>query len=229
MSTWSQTLQLVDAAISRVQPELPATAVIQTHRLTFASFPIIGYSLTSDTVPQTKLWDDGHLRIEAAAEPPGRRGDRGRSGRTGAGVPHHARSRQAAGDGRHGHRHSGRGAPHQSDRLARAARAQSSALSGLVNGQVHDPEQIAADRDQDDAGGNSGAHRRRRQRRARREARLHHRHCERTSPPCCSTSTASPTATRCRLRNEVHDEIERIRQTLPPGIQMQPFYDQSTS
>ena len=28
------------------------TAQIQTHRLDFASFPIIGYSLTSDTVPQ---------------------------------------------------------------------------------------------------------------------------------------------------------------------------------
>ena len=35
---------------------LPPTAIIQTHRLTFASFPIIGYSLTSDTVPQTQLW-----------------------------------------------------------------------------------------------------------------------------------------------------------------------------
>ena len=35
---------------------LPPTAKIETHRLTFASFPIIGYSLTSDTVPQTQLW-----------------------------------------------------------------------------------------------------------------------------------------------------------------------------
>src|SRR5215813_7268735 len=50
------TLQLVDAALSQVRASLPATAVIQTHRLTFASFPIIGYSLTSDTVPQTQLW-----------------------------------------------------------------------------------------------------------------------------------------------------------------------------
>ena len=50
------TLQLVDAAISQVRAELPATALIQTHRLSFASFPIIGYSLTSDTVPQTQLW-----------------------------------------------------------------------------------------------------------------------------------------------------------------------------
>jgi CzcA family heavy metal efflux pump len=52
-----QTLQYVSAAISRVQPELPPTATIDTRRMTFASFPIIGYSLTSDTVPQTQLWE----------------------------------------------------------------------------------------------------------------------------------------------------------------------------
>ncbi len=50
------TLQLVDSALSRVRSQLPATAVIQSHRLNFASFPIIGYSLTSDSVPQTQLW-----------------------------------------------------------------------------------------------------------------------------------------------------------------------------
>jgi CzcA family heavy metal efflux pump len=52
-----QTLQYVSAAISRVQPELPPTATIDTRRMTFASFPVIGYSLTSDTVPQTQLWE----------------------------------------------------------------------------------------------------------------------------------------------------------------------------
>src|SRR5579863_9925541 len=51
------TLQQVDAALARVRSELPATVVISTHRLTFASFPIIGYSLTSDSVPQTQLWE----------------------------------------------------------------------------------------------------------------------------------------------------------------------------
>ncbi len=51
------TLQYVDAALSRVRSELPATVVISTHRLTFASFPIIGYSLTSDSMPQTQLWE----------------------------------------------------------------------------------------------------------------------------------------------------------------------------
>src|SRR4029078_13294855 len=52
-----ETLQLVDAAVSRVQHALPATADAQTHRLDFASFPISGYSLTSGSVPQTDLWE----------------------------------------------------------------------------------------------------------------------------------------------------------------------------
>jgi len=51
------TLQQVDSAVSRVQSSLPPTAQIQTHRVDFASFPIIGYSLTSDNVAQTDLWE----------------------------------------------------------------------------------------------------------------------------------------------------------------------------
>jgi len=51
------TLQLVDSAIARVQGSLPSTAQIESHRLDFASFPILGYSLTSDKVPQTQLWE----------------------------------------------------------------------------------------------------------------------------------------------------------------------------
>lgn len=52
-----QTLQYVNAAISRVQSELPSTANVVAYRMTFASFPILGYSLTSNTVPQTQLWE----------------------------------------------------------------------------------------------------------------------------------------------------------------------------
>src|SRR6266567_2547088 len=51
------TLQRVDAVVARMQSELPPTAKVQTHRLTFAVFPIIGYSLTSDTVSPDKLWE----------------------------------------------------------------------------------------------------------------------------------------------------------------------------
>jgi len=52
-----QTLQYVNAAISRVQTELPSTATIVANRMTFASFPIMGYSLTSETTPQSQLWE----------------------------------------------------------------------------------------------------------------------------------------------------------------------------
>ena len=52
-----QSLQLVDAALSKVEQTLPSTARITTNRLTFATFPILGYCLTSDTVPQTRLWE----------------------------------------------------------------------------------------------------------------------------------------------------------------------------
>ncbi|HEY5328337.1 MAG TPA: efflux RND transporter permease subunit [Acidobacteriaceae bacterium] len=52
-----QTLQMVNAALARVQQSLPSTAKITTNRLTFATFPILGYSLTSDTVSQTQLWE----------------------------------------------------------------------------------------------------------------------------------------------------------------------------
>ncbi|HEY7212649.1 MAG TPA: efflux RND transporter permease subunit, partial [Bryobacteraceae bacterium] len=44
-----QTLQYVNAAVARIQSTLPSTATINTNRLTFAAFPIIGYSMTSDT------------------------------------------------------------------------------------------------------------------------------------------------------------------------------------
>src|SRR5712692_5016527 len=49
------TLQRVDAVVARLQAELPQAAKVETHRLTFAVFPIIGYSLTSDTIPQNRL------------------------------------------------------------------------------------------------------------------------------------------------------------------------------
>jgi CzcA family heavy metal efflux pump len=52
-----QTLQYVNAALARVQSELPPTAKLTTNRLTFAAFPILGYSLTSDKIPQTRLWE----------------------------------------------------------------------------------------------------------------------------------------------------------------------------
>jgi multidrug efflux pump subunit AcrB len=52
-----ETLQRVNAAIASIRAELPATAKITTNRLEFSSFPILGYSMTSKNIPQTRLWE----------------------------------------------------------------------------------------------------------------------------------------------------------------------------
>ncbi|MBV8733054.1 MAG: efflux RND transporter permease subunit, partial [Acidobacteriia bacterium] len=66
--SWSvdmyRTLDLVNAAIARIQTTLPSTAKVNTTRSTFASFPIMGYSLTSDSVPQTQLWEMANYELK---------------------------------------------------------------------------------------------------------------------------------------------------------------------
>jgi CzcA family heavy metal efflux pump len=52
-----RTLQYVNSAIATIGPTLPSTASITVNRLTFAAFPIMGYSLTSNSIPQTRLWE----------------------------------------------------------------------------------------------------------------------------------------------------------------------------
>ncbi|CAN5746343.1 efflux RND transporter permease subunit [soil metagenome] len=59
-----RTLQLTDAALAKVLQTLPPTTRITTNRLTFATFPILGYTLTTDQdaqghdlVTQTQLWE----------------------------------------------------------------------------------------------------------------------------------------------------------------------------
>jgi len=59
-----RTLELVNAAVAGVQTSLPSTAKVTTNRLTFAAFPIMGYSLTSDTVPQTQIWETANYQIK---------------------------------------------------------------------------------------------------------------------------------------------------------------------
>jgi CzcA family heavy metal efflux pump len=52
-----QTLNLVNGALAENRSSLPATAKVTANRLTFAAFPIMGYSLRSDSIPQTALWE----------------------------------------------------------------------------------------------------------------------------------------------------------------------------
>ncbi len=59
-----RTLELVNAEMARVQSSLPPTAKIKANRLTFAAFPIIGYSLTSDSISQDKLWELAYYELK---------------------------------------------------------------------------------------------------------------------------------------------------------------------
>src|SRR6202034_1116160 len=59
-----QTLEYVNAALARVQTCLAPTAKLTSKRLTFAAFRILGDSLTSDTVPQTRLWELANYTIK---------------------------------------------------------------------------------------------------------------------------------------------------------------------
>src|SRR5579862_5052640 len=60
-----QTLQYANAALARVQPTLPPAAKLTANRMTFATLmPIIAFSLTSDTMPQTDLWEIANYTIK---------------------------------------------------------------------------------------------------------------------------------------------------------------------
>ena len=59
-----RTLQSVNAAIASIGPTLPPTANITVNRMTFAAFPIMGYSLTSSSIPQTRLWEIANYTLK---------------------------------------------------------------------------------------------------------------------------------------------------------------------
>ena len=59
-----RTLELVNTALARVQSSLPATAKITSNRLTFAAFPIMGYSMTSSTISPGALWELANYELK---------------------------------------------------------------------------------------------------------------------------------------------------------------------
>ena len=59
-----QTLQRVNAALARVAAVLPPAAKLGSQRLEFSSFPVLGYSLTSDIVSQRQLWEEATYNIK---------------------------------------------------------------------------------------------------------------------------------------------------------------------
>ncbi|HEX4786599.1 MAG TPA: efflux RND transporter permease subunit [Candidatus Sulfotelmatobacter sp.] len=221
-----QTLQYVNAAISRVQPELPATAKIEAHRLTFAAFPIIGYSLTSDTMPQTKLWEMATYemkprlnRLEGVSTVIVQGGQEPEfqvmpdpaklltTGVTVSDILEAIRRTNLIDSPGLLERH------HQLD-LA------------LVNGQVKTPAEIANAVVKNTAAG----------------IPVRIGDVAEVAPnvkPVYTVVTANgkpavllninrqPDGNTVQVATEVHNEIENIRKALPPGIRIEPFYDQS--
>jgi len=221
-----QTLQYVNAALSRVQSELPASVKVEAHRMTFASFPIIGYSLVSPTIEPTKLWEiatyeikprlnrlDGvsTVLIQGGQEPEFHI------------VPDPSKLLVAG--------------VTVSDILESVRRTNlidspglleenHQLILGLINGQVRTPGEIADVVIKTTPAG----------------VPVHIGDVAMVAPavkPVYTVVTANgtpallvnvnrqPDSNTVQVANEVHDEIERIRPTLPKDIQIQPFYDQS--
>ena len=221
-----QTLQLVDAALTRVRSNLPATANVETHRLTFASFPIIGYSLTSGTMPQTQLWELATYdlkprlnRLNGVATVVVQGGQEPEFHVT----PDPAKMLAANVT-----------VTDILDAVKRTNLIDSPGLLeqnhqlylGLVNGQVRDPEQIGQIVVKNTQTG----------------IPIRIQDVSTVAPgvkPVYTVVTASgkpavllnisrqPDSNTVDVAKAVHAEVERIRATLPPGIKLQPFYDQS--
>src|SRR5437667_5614370 len=221
-----QTLQYVNAAVSRVQPELPSTAKIEAHRMTFASFPIIGYSLTSETVPLTRLWEtatyemkprlngwDGVSRVVVQG------GQEPEFHITPAAAKLLAANVTVADileSVRRTNLIDSPGLLEQNHQL----------ILGLVSGQVRTPEQIANTVVKSTQAG----------------IPVRIGDVATVAPavkPVYTIVTANgkpavllninrqPDSNTVQVADEVHLEIERIRKSLPPGIELRPFYDQS--
>ncbi|HVN17587.1 MAG TPA: efflux RND transporter permease subunit [Dongiaceae bacterium] len=221
-----QTLQYVNAAISRIQPELPSTAKIEAHRMTFAAFPIIAYSVTSDSTPQTRLWEmatyemkprlnrlDGvsTVIVQGGQEPEFYI------------TPDPAKLLTA-----------GVTVSDILDAVKKTNLIDSPGLLeqnhqlylGLVNGQVRTPAEIANAvvkntstgipvRIGDIAQVAPGVR------------PLYTVVTANGKPAVLLNINRQPDGNTVEVAREVHDEIENIRKTLPPGIQIEPFYDQS--
>ncbi len=220
------TLQLVDAALGNIRTQLPSSAVIQTHRLNFSSFPIIGYSLTSDTVPQTQLWTIATYdlkprlnRLDGVATVVVQGGQEPEFTIT----PDPAKLLTAS--------------VTVSDILDAVRRTNLIDSPGLmqenhqlylalVDGQVKDPAQLSQIvikatpagipiRVGDVAAVAPGV------------KPVYTVVTANGKPAVLVNINRQPDSNTVAVADEVHAEIDTIRQSLPPGIQIQPFYDQS--
>ena len=221
------TLQRVDAVIARLQSELPATAKIDTHRLTFAVFPIIGYSLTSDSVPPERLWEIATYDIKP-------RMNRLDGVATvivqGGRVPEFQITPDPA-------RLPAAGVT-VSDILESVRRtnlidspglieSDHHLVLGLVSGQVHSAEQLGQIVIKTSASGvpvriaDVGTV-------APSVAPAYTAVTANGKPAVLLNINRQPDSNTLRVASEVHDLIAQLAPTLPQGVHLEPFYDQST-
>jgi multidrug efflux pump subunit AcrB len=221
------TLQRVDAVVARLQSELPATAKIETHRLTFAAFPIIGYSLTSETVPPDKLWEIATYDIKPRLN---RLDGVATVVVQGGRVPEFQVTPDPA-----RLPSSGVTVTDILEAIRRTNLIDSPGLIesdhhlvlGLVSGQVHSPGEIgqivvkttAAGvpvRVGDVASVSSSV------------APVYTMVTANGKPAVLLNVSRQPDSNTLQVANEVHDLIGQLEATLPPGVHLEPFYDQST-
>ena len=221
-----QTLQFVNAALARAQSLLPPTTQVEAHRLTFASFSIMGYSLTSENVAQTQLWElatyeikprlnrlDGvsTVLVQGGQEPEFHI------------IPDPAKLLAASVT-----------VPDILEAVRRTNLIDSPGLLernhqlvlGLVNGQVHNTEEIAATvikttpagipvRVGDVAEVAPGV------------KPVYTVVTANGKPAVLLNINRQPDSNTMQVATEVHAEVERLRKSLPPGVEIRPFYDQS--
>jgi CzcA family heavy metal efflux pump len=221
-----QTLQLVDSALGRIQGTLPPTAKIDSHRLTFASFPILGYSLTSSTVSQTDLWQLATYEIKPRLN---RLDGVSTVVVQGGQVPEfHIVPDGAALE---------RAGITVSDLLEAVRKTNLIDSPGLleqnhqlylslVSGQVRDPAELAGIVVKTTAAGvpiRVGDV-------AKVEAGIEPVYTivnANGQPAILLNINRQPASNTVRVAGEVHAQIDNIRRSLPVGVELRPFYDQS--
>jgi CzcA family heavy metal efflux pump len=221
------TLQRVDAVVARLQAELPPTAKVETHRLTFATFPIIGYSLTSDTLAPDNLWEIATYDIKPRLNRlDGVASILVQGGR----VPeYHVTpdpARLVA---------SGITVADILDSIRRTNLIDSPGLFehnhqlvlGLVSGQVRSPDEIGRIVVKNSPAGvplrigDIAAI-------SRSVAPVYTMVTANGKSAVLMSVNRQPDSNTLAVADEVHQKIEELRSTLPPAVHLEPYYDQST-
>jgi CzcA family heavy metal efflux pump len=57
-------LQRVQGEVERIRPDLPQDLRVEVQRMNTATFPVLGYTLTSDTASQADLWELAEYRLK---------------------------------------------------------------------------------------------------------------------------------------------------------------------